>query len=229
MGQRHPSLKSDLESAPLTADDLGNVARVRWFASRGTLQDARRAAAKLGWTEKPVRRGDPIVSDLRAVRREDAHPSSLSAAVGLDAQPLHTDGAHLRRPPDVIVIASTGPTRTATRILDVARSTRVLKDALMNGVFSVTSGPDRFYTTAATAEGLRYDPGCMTACDQRSRIVAEYFSTEFESAHRHEWTVPDGQLLILNNRQTLHAREAVHADDMNRTLQRVAFWIPQVP
>lgn len=216
---------SAIDNATLTAKRLADVMRIRWLSCLGTIEDARIAGAELGWTEHPVRRGDPVVSDLRAVSKDDAHPSSLSAIVGFDAQPLHTDGAHLIQPPDVIVLASTGPTPTATRILDIDSGSHIPRDALRHGIFSVATSPDRLYATALTAARLRYDPGCMTACDQRARTVVEYFSGAFNDSHRHEWTASDGQLLVVDNRWTLHAREAVQTNEIDRTLQRVAFWI----
>lgn len=221
-----PRLTSRDDAEPLTAARLGSVTRSGWLSCVGTLESARLAAAELGWSEAPVRRGDVTVSRLRPVKRDDAHPRSLSAIVGLEAQPLHTDGAHLSRPPDIIVLASTQPSRTATRLLDTANDSAP-HEALLHGVFSVSAGPHRFYATASSADGVGYDPGCMNPCDQRARTVADYFAHALDDAHRHEWTVTGGQLLCIDNRRVLHAREAVGPADAHRELERVAFWIPE--
>ena len=167
-----------------------------------------------------------MVSSLVPVSREEAHPSSLSALVGLECQPLHTDGAHLRPPPDVIVLASAAPNATPTRLFRPEAGAAPV-DAMSNGIFRVDSGKDYFYATARPVLRLRYDPGCMTPCDQRARAVSEYFNEAQGRAQLHHWTETAGQVLAIHNKSVLHARDAVAASDTERALQRVAFWFPE--
>jgi hypothetical protein len=93
-------------------------------------------------------------------------------------------------------------------------------------MFLVRNGRDSFYAPALSPPPpelrYRHDPGCMTPCDARAREVARYFDEQLGSATTHEWTAA-GQLLVIDNRQTLHARSAVAAGDLGRELTRIAF------
>ena len=68
----------------------------------------------------------------------------------------------------------------------------------------------------------RFDPGCMTACDARSRQVEQYLTSRLDEAAEFEWS-DACQVLVLDNHRTLHARGAVSDDDEDRELIRVAF------
>lgn len=206
------------------------VARAKeedWASGSGDLDSIQRHAVSLGWTEVAIRRGDATVSVLRAVEANTAHPKSLSAAYGLGQQPLHTDGAHLPDPPDFVVLISKNPSATPTRLWSASsflrkRPTLGLIDALRHGMFLVLNGSESFYAPTLSAAWFRYDPGCMTACDARARDVEEFFASQLPEAATHEWSRAD-QVLLLNNRRTLHARSAVSKDDLDRELIRVAF------
>jgi hypothetical protein len=90
-------------------------------------------------------------------------------------------------------------------------------------VFIVHSGRDSFYTTARLDRGIRFDPGCMTPCDQRARTLADYFSDLGNEAETHEWTTAN-QVLVIDNRTTVHGRAAADASgDKDRILSRIAF------
>jgi alpha-ketoglutarate-dependent taurine dioxygenase len=164
------------------------------------------------------------VSVLRPTEKGAARPNSLSARYGLGQQPLHTDGAHLQRPPDLVVLFSERPSTTPTRLW---RATYGLLPpppyaALRHGMFLVHSGRDSFYSPALSASGYRYDPGCMTACDTRAREVTQYFEGQLSHASTYEWMGWD-QVLVIDNRRVLHARSAVGEDDIGRELTRIAF------
>ena len=89
-------------------------------------------------------------------------------------------------------------------------------------MFLVHNGRDSFFAPAFCDGRYRYDPGCMTACDARARQVEEYFMSQLAEAVSCEWT-SSGQVLVVDNRQALHARAAVAEGDMDRELIRVAF------
>ncbi|WP_079177304.1 TauD/TfdA family dioxygenase [Streptomyces sp. MUSC 14] len=210
--------------AMLLEDLVGESRRVGWASSSGTIAQVQREAAMLGWKEVPTRKGGPAISTLRPVDPEGAEPNSLSARYGKGAQPLHTDGAHLPEPPDVVVLVCEATSTTPTRLWDRGRPKRfisVIPDFLRHGVFLVNSGNDSFFTTALAAGRMRYDPGCMMPCDARARQVAHFFIEAEGSVVEHEWSQP-GQLLVIDNRKALHARaSAVH--DPQRELQRLSF------
>jgi len=92
-------------------------------------------------------------------------------------------------------------------------------------MFLIRNGRDSFYAPALSEDlRYRYDPGCMTPCDARARQVAQYFDEQLGNATTHEWRTAD-QLLVIDNRQTLHARSAVANGDLGRELIRIAFRI----
>jgi hypothetical protein len=215
--------------------DLAELAetarRSGWAAGSVPLQRLRWQARDLRWAEMPTRKGDPAVSVLRPTSSEEAHRRSLSATHGLGEQPLHTDGAHLTVPPHYLVLHAARPNGTPTlvwslysRLTNPDYPTVPPLPGLRAGLFLVRSGKERFLTAAREAGGLRYDPGCMTPCDQRARDAVRYFESLASKAHRHGWTEPD-QVLVIDNRRTLHARGAVSAADVDRELTRVAYHV----
>jgi hypothetical protein len=213
---------TDLEALSAAAQAKG------WASGLGDVESIRVQAASLGWVEVAPRHGDPTVSVLRPVTASAAHPSSLSAVYGLGQQPLHTDGAHLQVPPDLLVFISERPSATPTQLLrpSILRRSRgsMTPDALRHGMFLVRNGRDSFYAPALSGSGYRYDPGCMAPCDARAREVQRYFEQESSRTSAHEWTAVD-QVLVVDNRQALHARSAVADGDLDRELTRIAFRI----
>jgi len=198
-----------------------------WASGLGDIESIRRQAASLGFIDVATRRGDATVSVLRPVDPAAARPNSLSAVYGLGEQPLHTDGAHLPDPPDYVVLIAQNPSATATRLW---RAPSVMRSqhpaALRHGMFLVRNGHDSFYAPAVVGARYRYDPGCMTACDARARTIAQHFQNQLAKAITYEWA-RSGQVLVIENRRTLHARCAVAEDDLDRELTRIAFRVPE--
>jgi len=219
---------ADLKALAATARAKG------WATEPGDVKSIRKQAASLGWTEVAPRRGDPTVSVLRPADADAAHPNSLSAVYGLGQQPLHTDGAHMQDPPDLLVFISEHPSATPTQlwrpVIFVRRRSstptvaRVSPAALDHGMFLVRNGRDSFYAPARSRSGYRYDPGCMTPCDTRAREVQGYFDQQLSRATVHEWAA-GGQVLVVDNHRAMHARPAVAEDDLDRELTRIAFRI----
>lgn len=209
---------------PLTLEHLAaRAVRDGWASSPGSLEEIRRDAGRLGWSEVALRRQDPPVSTLRPLAPASARPNSLSARYGMGAQPLHTDGAHLREPPDLVLLACEATSSIPTllwgrRIID---HQRIHAQGMNHGVFLVANGADSFFRTAVSGQVLCYDPGCMTPCDERARGIARFFAEAGESAIEHLWDEP-GTVLLIDNRQVLHARAAAE-EEPERELSRVAF------
>jgi hypothetical protein len=210
--------------------DLRALAREKgWAVGEGWFELLRAEAEHLGWIEVATRRGDPTVTELRPVATDVAHPRSLSATYGTGRQPLHTDGAHLRTPPDLIVMTTDEPNSTPTQLWSPWSNPAnaplphvKLPEFVQHGVFLVNGGSDRFLATAYdSASGWRYDPGCMTPCDQRARDAVRYFEDAAENTHLHRWSEAH-RVLVIDNRKALHARMAVDEQDGNRRLRRIA-------
>jgi len=197
---------------------LAETARTEgWASGLGDLDSIREQAKSLGWVEVSSRRGDPTVSVLHPTEKSAAHPSSLSARYGLGHQPLHTDGAHLPHPPDLVVLLSQRPSATPTRLWRAKDAPPYPPySALHHGMFLIRNGRDSFYSPAFSGTRYRYDPGCMTACDARARAVAQYFEQQLIYTSVHEW-MSAGQVLLVDNRRALHARSVVAEGDMDRS------------
>jgi hypothetical protein len=215
-----------LESLAATAAKEG------WAVGSGSMDQILAQASVLGWTEVPIRRGDHPVVTLRPVNPGDAPMNSLSAKYGKGAQPFHTDGAHLTKPPDVVVLLCDGSSDTPTllwRGMKHAPRRRLVlpPEYARHGVFLVSNGKDSFFSTAFSNSGFRYDPGCMIPCDARARETVRYFDNAIESSDEHSWDVP-GKVLLIDNRRALHARASA-IDDPGREVQRVSFYLNSAP
>jgi hypothetical protein len=207
-----------------TLKTLAETARLRgWAVGSGSISQIQAEAQSLGWTEVPTRRGDPAVTTLRPLSPSQARPNSLSSQYGMGAQPLHTDGAHLIRPPDVVVLTNEVTNSTPTRLWREGYGGLFLPEFTLHGIFLVSSGKNSFFTTTFSREGLRYDPGCMTPCDARARQTEAIFMEAADKAVDHEWSEP-GMILVINNRRALHARASA-VEEPARELQRVSFHV----
>ena len=146
----------------------------------------------------------------------------MSARYGVNAQPLHTDGAHLRVPPDVVVLAATEPNNTPTMLWSGTSGgiSEWHPEFAQFGIFTVRNGRDCFLAAAAEGARARVDPVCMSPADGYARQAEEYFQSL--PAIAHEWSSPD-TLLVINNRLCLHARGAIAIGDEDRALERLTF------
>lgn len=206
-------------------EDLLEESKVKgWAAGQGTMAEVQVDAALLGWTEVPTRRGGPALTTLRPVDQADAKPNSLSARYGKGAQPLHTDGAHLPDPPDVVILVCRTTSTTPTRLWHGQRyghPMTILPECVDHGVFLISSGNDSFFATARAAHRLRFDPGCMVPCDARARETVQYFAEVEKYADEYIWSEP-GSVLLIDNRRVLHAR-APAVQEPQREIQRISY------
>ncbi len=221
---------------PFRPADLAQLAKEAategWASAATDYARLRFAAQQLGWKPIEIRRRDGGVTDLAPTAPEHAHSASHSARTGTRAQPLHTDGAHLRHPPQWVLLHAETPNATATRLRRLTTAPLAkppaasVPTAALGGLFLVNSGSERFLTELRTADaGWRWDPGCMTACDQRARKAAEFLSDLEDQSHAHAWNEPN-QALLIDNRNSLHARGDA-TDDPDRRLTRLTYRQPQ--
>lgn len=188
-----------------------------WVSMRGDLPVMLEEAKLLGWDAIPIRKGESVFGTLKVVRAEHAHKNSLSAMVGHGSQPLHTDGAHHRLMPDIVMLAAAQPSATPTLLCDPGPPS----EAQRAGVFKVGGGSRAFYASAADARGRwRYDPGCMTPMDDQARQASHELDALLERTTEHHWQHPH-TILVIANRRVLHARAAA-TDYQTRRVNRVA-------
>jgi hypothetical protein len=204
-------------------DFAAQALKAGWASGSGPLALLRFGARNLGWSEVTFRSADPPVTSLRPLDTDEARPNSLSSRYGKAAQPLHTDGAHLAEPPDFVLLAAEKASTVPTLLwrCEIIHYQLPSYNDLLHGVFLVRNGSESFFRTAASGRHLRYDPGCMAPCDERSRRTARFFEAVTKSAVEHHWDAP-GKALLIDNRRVLHAR-ADAEDAPDREIQRIAF------
>ncbi len=182
-----------------------------WAVTEVSVSDIAREVQDLRVTVVPTRPGDPAVSRLRARPAEAASVPSLSSMFGLAPFPLHTDGAHLRHPPDAIFLEFDGATTSApTMLYRVApeQVDEVVAAALQHGVFEIGLGSSTYLGTVLDSERLRFDPIVMRARDPLALLAVDFLASCQEEADELALSGP-GTTLVIDNRQTLHGRAAV--------------------
>lgn len=196
-----------------------------WAVGSGSLENLRWQVSTIRATEVPLRRGEPPISLLRPVADTEAHPNSLSAKYGTGAQPLHTDGAHLLVPPDIVILGCETISQIPTKLWRNADPfVRFPPQYLRHGVFAVLAGRNSFYATAYSNRAFRFDPGCMVPCDKRAREAVAHFEDALGDAVDHLWNEP-GLVLAIDNRKLLHARSSAESEP-DREIQRLALRLP---
>lgn len=176
-------------------------------------------AKQAGYELVPNRQGQSVFDTLRPMNESQAHPNSLSSRYGHDQQPLHTDGAHHAKVPDLILLWAEGCNDVPTRIW----RPRYVPPSETCGIFSVTDGKHHWVSGARDRQGnYRFDPGCMRPLDHFSRLLWERFQNPPEDEiELFRWDAPNSVLLIRNG-VVLHGRSFVEDRDLDRELHRVA-------
>lgn len=170
----------------------------------------------------PHRTGGKIIAELEPTPPEAAPKRSLSATYGQGAFPLHTDGAYMNEPPEFVLLESVGsfPSTVPTTLIRLSTIRSAVSQAdLELGMFRVQEhGGSASYRPALESGRIRFDTGCMSAADPRSRRVATAIrglSVDYE----HYWDTP-GTTLVIHNHMVLHARGDA-TDDQGRKLHRL--------
>ncbi|MDP8932390.1 MAG: hypothetical protein M3O70_28535 [Actinomycetota bacterium] len=193
-----------------------------WATCDVPLEGALALARERRISTPPTRRGQAPIAVLRPTARDQAHPRSLSAQYGLEAMPLHTDGANRPLPPNVVLLEASAPCEGSTLIFPIRVNslTRRQHDSIRSGVFAVGRGPRAFYSHAMDEAGrVRFDPGCMRPLDPVARYVNDWLTNAAEDADRHHWERP-GVTVVIANVRTLHGRSGV-VDHPDREIRRL--------
>jgi hypothetical protein len=204
------------------------IARARndgWSTATVTAEHVRFQARWMTLTPLASRSTGDQVEKLQPIDSVDAPKASLSAVYGRGAQPLHTDGAHLEEPPDIVMLFARAPSPVPTMLTlhDWSVLDSGMSEDLRHGLFTVNTGRTQFLTPAYSGRRLRFDPGCMSPADSRARRVAAHFEVALASATPFEWDEPD-KVLVIDNRRVLHARADAESDP-GRTIERLAYRI----
>lgn len=217
--------------ATAAASHLDVLHEFGWIRLRSGLRDdesLQRAMLEIGAVlGKPTRgRSNEIVEHLTPKTREMAKRASLSKNFGLEKLPFHVDMSHWTIPAKYIILGCLreGLSNVPTLLLDYHhvdfRETEL--KLLQYGLFFVNSGRDSFYAsiTSINRMFIRFDPGCMEPVTPEAVSAIDLFSHQRVShlAHAIHWQA--GDIVIIDNWRTLHARCAAHSPDEGRTLLR---------
>lgn len=203
-------------------DVVREAHRSGWALIDLTLGSLAESLAELGVPVLPTRGSDGPIGFLRPSSIANAHPRSLSSKYGHSRLPLHTDGAHLPRPPGIVMLSASRPGDGCCTHLFRVEETELpgeLLEALRHGVFAVGAARNAFLAHAVDAGRLRFDPGCMRPADPLARYVQSWFADAWDQSIPHSWAA-DARTLVIDNTRTLHGRPATTQDD-DRELRRL--------
>lgn len=171
-----------------------------------------------------ARSAAPLPERLIPTDAADAAPNSLSSRYGLGSFPFHTDAAHHREPPRILLMRSVGASvDIATRLVDLHGVVSPCLSSLRGGTWLVNAGQTRFYAPMVVRRGrestVRFDPGCMRAVSARAREVEHHLESVLTTANATPIRWRPGKALIVDNWRCLHGRPP--ASDPERVLERV--------
>ena len=173
-------------------------------------------------TAIPTRLGGKSLDRITASHRHETSLPGFSAYYGHERFPLHTDGAHLQNPPDLIFLEFEQPTQRAPTLLFHCDQNLLSPDtvrALKYGVFDIGFGRQARLGTALVEDRIRFDPIAMQPRDSLARDVVRFFQDCWQHADKYE-SPGATHTLVIDNRRTLHGRETVPAD-MTRSVRRL--------
>ncbi|HEX2211798.1 MAG TPA: hypothetical protein VHG93_29190 [Longimicrobium sp.] len=152
-----------------------------------------------------------VIDALIPVSQESALPRSLSVRFGTGELPFHTDGAHLRVPPRLLVLyCAMDEERRPTRLLHWDAVERGLSDPqqLRREVFRYRSGRDSFLDTIAAShrEYVRLDPGCMVPATRRADTLLGEIRERMTVLESEDEMWEAGAALVIDNWRVLHGR-----------------------
>jgi hypothetical protein len=168
---------------------------------------------------------------LRNIQPQDfpsAAANTLSSRYGLGSFPFHTEAAHWRIPPTLLLLhcvcPGSGSRPTLLTDIDGWQLEEETRHLLCEGVWRARHVHPFLCRLGSSVGGnlrLRYDPACMyprspTACQAAKRIEAI-----LDRVDPLEFLWRKGDLLIIDNRRVLHGRGSATRPDRDRIIARM--------
>ncbi|MBW3524684.1 TauD/TfdA family dioxygenase [Chryseobacterium sp. NKUCC03_KSP] len=165
---------------------------------------------------------------MSAKDKKSAIKNTFSYTFEYGEFPLHTDTSFLQLPAKYVILSSFKSIDTSTTIINI---NDFLRDAtneelalIKNSVYLVRTGALTFYTSLMCKANdkfiFRYDPQCMKPMN-KAAMEAEELITKFSKvANKTKISWDNPKVLIIDNWQTLHGREALK-ENKSRTLKRI--------
>lgn len=141
--------------------------------------------------------------------------SSLSSKYGYGDFPLHTDGAHQKRPPDYICLFAPKTRATPTYIVDPRPTIDLESDMAKQAMFLVKRNGrvfrSRFVTQKDGIKFIRYNRDTMTPDNSAAQKIAETIVELRQNAVVIDWS--NCALVVIDNRVMLHGRGHVETQN----------------
>jgi hypothetical protein len=163
----------------------------------------------------PSRTSSRYYQDLRSYNKASAPQASMSATIGTDAQPMHTDCAYYHLPPHYIALQCLEPGEaycpTHVWALNLMRLQKS-DSAVMRRAQWLSSGGGiaPFYCSILDMQNgivrTRFDPLCMHPVSGTSHVLVDVRKTLEDCSQQIEFGWKRGNLLIIDNWRCLHAR-----------------------
>jgi len=197
-------------------EDLrGTVKRQGWAIIKATLEldDLLQLAQSLG--ETVAHPNGELVRTIRPTEKSSARSRTLSARFGKGYLPFHTDTAFWPLPARFVILSIVGKSACPTLVCPFERalspaSSSSSQSAQQSKWALITPRVSRYCSMGlwdGIDTGLRFDPVCMFPANRQARDVAKLLSYEalVPIAVQIDWSQTGA--LILDNWQTLHARQ----------------------
>ena len=213
------------EGHPLRTDLAAAISQAGWvrFNVQGEIQATLRAVGgKLNAASNE--RIQSLKPQLKGIGRRN----SLTQQHGLSPFPVHTDGAHLLRPPRYIILSCVSPgQQPAPTILlhfnDLRFDDREY-ERLNSALFLFKNGRRSFCSTIRSERRpfIRFDEGCMRPLDNDANGATALVTRSAQSAEptQIDWRV--GDVLIIDNWNVLHGRGLANDVSPDRHLLRMS-------
>lgn len=163
-----------------------------------------------------------VAKDHAAARR-----NSASGIYGLSAFPLHTDYAHLARPPRYLLLRShLGEASTATTLLNPKISLGSdWEELVRTSTWRISSGRSiraGSMRISGTSFGFRWDPHLMRPLNSAAIEASNIMALPMQSStdiHNYVWN-NSSQVLLIDNWRVLHGRGNVVKAE-HRCMERI--------
>lgn len=171
----------------------------------------------------------PTIQQLKPRTSHEVGDNQYSRHFGLGAFPLHTDLAHWAVPPRYILLRCiVGCTDVSTRLMRCARVEERISGALLRrSVFANRRKPGSLRTFVRALVDLagiacfRWDPIFIEPVNQAARDVAKIMrENSWDDSIEECGLSAPGDILIIDNWQTLHGRSAIGERAKNRLIER---------
>lgn len=209
-------------------DIAKNLERTGWMKLHtNTTEDFKELAFSLG-TPIPSRTDGNLVDTLQPLEQNEAKTRSMSAVYGKGVLPFHTDLAHVKVPPRLVLLrAKIIEDNYPTHICRLQRlwnnDEAILK--LKRAVWFVNGGRGKFYTSIISQfhdfQFIRFDPCCMKPALSSFIESYEFLMNLVVDSGYDEIIWNEGLTIIIDNWKSLHSRSDTSKLTRLRILERI--------